>query len=326
MIQQRSTNQHNNKLTACLLHYLLVTWSFYLIIFLKFKFLILNYYILVCFWHKARVRFHISSIHSLRIQNCLEASEAVGKTPNTISTADSCLLHFGTQPLSQTQLDSEDAFHATLFLGMIFSKKSSKQEGDNESQDARSSAFPPDHDQPFDRHSFGRMDFPVSPVHDQESVGVEAWETSSRRPDYFAASSLNTASFELDHTIHNDRDEFTLREQYFASNQPPPPLQGASYEMDDFREPSKPRQISRAPLRGEITPYLGLRARLTQVPINRWTVLLFLVLARMILLFEGLNTDFTSAQQEATTACSKVEDIGSTLASMPHYLSQGGKF
>ncbi|KAF3765990.1 hypothetical protein M406DRAFT_227067, partial [Cryphonectria parasitica EP155] len=72
-----------------------------------------------------------------------------------------------------------------------------------------------------------------------------------------------------------------------------------------------------------ITPYLGLRARLSQVPINRWTVLLLLVLVRMLILFAQLNTNLVSAQQEATAACSKVEDIGSTLASMPHYLSAG---
>lgn len=96
--------------------------------------------------------------------------------------------------------------------------------------------------------------------------------------------------------------------------------------MDDLKEPSNQRPIHRAPLPGEITPYLGLRARLTQVLINRWTVLLLLVLARMIILFEGLNTDFTNAQREATTACSKVEGIGSALASMPYYMSQGGKF
>lgn len=44
----------------------------------------------------------------------------------------------------------------------------------------------------------------------------------------------------------------------------------------------------------------------------------------MLILFAGLIDDFTGAQQEATSACARVEDIGSTLASMPHYMSQGG--
>lgn len=76
---------------------------------------------------------------------------------------------------------------------------------------------------------------------------------------------------------------------------------------------------------GDITPYLGLRARLTQVPINRWTVLLLLVLARMLILFGGLNTALGNAQEEATAACASVEAVGSTLASMPYYMSFGGE-
>ena len=73
----------------------------------------------------------------------------------------------------------------------------------------------------------------------------------------------------------------------------------------------------------EITPYLGLRARLSQVWINRWTILLFLVLARTLIAIGGLNNDLDSAEREAMTACSKVESMGSALASMPHYMSQG---
>lgn len=57
---------------------------------------------------------------------------------------------------------------------------------------------------------------------------------------------------------------------------------------------------------GNVTPYLGLRARLTQVPLNRWTVLLFLVLARMLVLFGTLNTDLAGAKSEALSACTKV--------------------
>ena len=73
----------------------------------------------------------------------------------------------------------------------------------------------------------------------------------------------------------------------------------------------------------EITPYLGLRARLSQVWINRWTILLLLVLARTLIAIAGLHNDLDSAEREAMTACSKVESMGSALASMPHYMSQG---
>lgn len=72
-----------------------------------------------------------------------------------------------------------------------------------------------------------------------------------------------------------------------------------------------------------ITPYLGLRARLSQVWINRWTVLLFLILVRVLIAISGLHHDLDSAKTEALSACSAVESMGSTMASMPHYMSQG---
>ena len=72
-----------------------------------------------------------------------------------------------------------------------------------------------------------------------------------------------------------------------------------------------------------ITPYLGLRARLSQVWINRWTILLFLVLVRTLLAVSGLNNDLGSARTQAMSACSGVESMGSAMASMPHYLSAG---
>lgn len=72
-----------------------------------------------------------------------------------------------------------------------------------------------------------------------------------------------------------------------------------------------------------ITPYLGIRSRLSQIWINRWTVLLILVLIRIMLLIAQLNENVKDAKTRAISACSKVEDIGSAMASMPHYLSVG---
>lgn len=72
-----------------------------------------------------------------------------------------------------------------------------------------------------------------------------------------------------------------------------------------------------------ITPYLGLRSRMSQVWINRWTVLLFLVLVRISIAIVSLNHDIGSAKREALSACKSVEDMGSAMASMPHYLSAG---
>lgn len=59
-----------------------------------------------------------------------------------------------------------------------------------------------------------------------------------------------------------------------------------------------------------ITPYLGLRARLSQVWLNRWTILLLLVLARVLIAATGMQSDMDSAKREAQSACTSVE-VGS---------------
>lgn len=72
-----------------------------------------------------------------------------------------------------------------------------------------------------------------------------------------------------------------------------------------------------------LTPYLGLRARLSQIWINRWTVLLLLVLVRVLFAIASTSDGLVSARSEALSACTSVEKLGSTMASMPHYMSQG---
>lgn len=72
-----------------------------------------------------------------------------------------------------------------------------------------------------------------------------------------------------------------------------------------------------------LTPYLGLRARLSQVWINRWTILLLLVLVRLLIAVSDLQSNMGSAKREALSACSSVESMGSAMASMPYYLSKG---
>lgn len=81
--------------------------------------------------------------------------------------------------------------------------------------------------------------------------------------------------------------------------------------------------INAAPASDYYTPYLGLRARLSQTWINRWTVLLLLIIVRLLISLAGVKGDIASAKTEALSACSSVEDVGSAMASMPHYLSEG---
>ncbi|KAK1834602.1 plasma membrane fusion protein PRM1 [Podospora conica] len=94
-------------------------------------------------------------------------------------------------------------------------------------------------------------------------------------------------------------------------------------EMDNLPlDNHQPKPMPHSTLPG-VTPYLGPRARLSQAWFNKWTVLLLLVLVRVLILTGSLNSDLADAKVKALSACSKVEDIGSAMASMPHYLSAG---
>ncbi|CAH0041579.1 unnamed protein product [Clonostachys solani] len=99
----------------------------------------------------------------------------------------------------------------------------------------------------------------------------------------------------------------------------PRSLRSESFELSDIRKVQKAK-ANNSPY---ITPYLGLRSRLSQIWINRWTVLLLLVLVRVVILIGQLNSNVDDAKDKALSACTKVEDLGSAMASMPHYLSLG---
>lgn len=99
-------------------------------------------------------------------------------------------------------------------------------------------------------------------------------------------------------------------------------MPAGSHEIRDYySNQDPPRSLTHtAP---SVTPYLGLRARLSQIWLNRWTILLLLVLARTLIAIAGIDNDLGSARREALSACSEVESMGSAMASMPHYMSQG---
>jgi HAMP domain-containing protein len=101
----------------------------------------------------------------------------------------------------------------------------------------------------------------------------------------------------------------------------PASLNAGDHELRDY-SPDQPDDIQPHTL-PRYTPYLGLRSRLSQVWINKWTILLLLVLARVLLGIKDLDRDIASAKAEALSACTSVENVGSAMASMPHYLSQG---
>lgn len=101
---------------------------------------------------------------------------------------------------------------------------------------------------------------------------------------------------------------------------PVPPTLAGNYEMQDYYGGKHAPVPATDP---DIHPYLGLRARLSQVWINRWTVLLLLILCRLLISTASLNDDIIDAKAEALSACTSVEKVGSAMASMPHYLSGG---
>ncbi|KAK3696159.1 plasma membrane fusion protein prm1 [Vermiconidia calcicola] len=104
---------------------------------------------------------------------------------------------------------------------------------------------------------------------------------------------------------------------------PAPPLSSAGdHEMRNYYAA---QDAPRPPSQQEpyLTPYLGLRARLSQAWINRWTVLLLLVLIRTLFAIASLDDNLGQAREKALSACTSVENVGSAMASMPYYMAQG---
>jgi len=99
----------------------------------------------------------------------------------------------------------------------------------------------------------------------------------------------------------------------------PGSLRSQSIELDDLRKV----QVTQANTVPDQTPYLSLQARLSQIWLNRWTVLLVLVLVRVMIAVADVDDNIGDAKIKALEACTKVEDIGSTVSSMPHFLSRG---
>ena len=51
--------------------------------------------------------------------------------------------------------------------------------------------------------------------------------------------------------------------------------------------------------------------------------MLLLIICRLLLAIKDVNHDIANAKVEALSACTSVENVGSAMASMPHYLSEG---
>ena len=70
-------------------------------------------------------------------------------------------------------------------------------------------------------------------------------------------------------------------------------------------------------------PYLGLAARLSQIWLNRWTLLLSVIFVNLLLTATLIQKDLQSAQTQALAACLALEQTGSVFASLPHFMALG---
>lgn len=72
-----------------------------------------------------------------------------------------------------------------------------------------------------------------------------------------------------------------------------------------------------------VTPYIGLRARLSQVWINQYTIILILVIIKLVIFRVSLKSSLETAEKYTLSSCRSAENMGSSAASMPHYLALG---
>ncbi|EME49015.1 hypothetical protein DOTSEDRAFT_67901 [Dothistroma septosporum NZE10] len=110
--------------------------------------------------------------------------------------------------------------------------------------------------------------------------------------------------------------------QQQTPNPAPPSLSAGGYETRDYCA-AQPATRPTSQYEPYLTPYLGLRARLSQTWINRWTILLLLVLIRTLFAITSIDNNLGTARKQALSACTSAENVGSAMASMPHYMSQG---
>lgn len=70
-----------------------------------------------------------------------------------------------------------------------------------------------------------------------------------------------------------------------------------------------------------MTPYIGLKARLSQVWLNPLTVMLFILAVKTALFLKSLGTTLDSSRQYTMTACESSEQVATHIAATPHYLA-----
>lgn len=70
-------------------------------------------------------------------------------------------------------------------------------------------------------------------------------------------------------------------------------------------------------------PYIGLRARLSQIWLNEYTIAALLILIKLILFRLSINSGLSGIEQFVTGNCDTTSSILSSAASVPHYAASG---
>lgn len=68
--------------------------------------------------------------------------------------------------------------------------------------------------------------------------------------------------------------------------------------------------------------YIGLGARLSQVWLNQYTIIIILVLVKILLFKDSLSYALKSAEKHTMSTCESTEDVVSQTMSLPHYMAQ----
>lgn len=72
-----------------------------------------------------------------------------------------------------------------------------------------------------------------------------------------------------------------------------------------------------------VKPYIGLRARLSQIWINNYTIFLILIIVKLVMFRDSLSSSLETAEKYTMSSCKSAENMGSSAATMPHYLAIG---
>ncbi|KAK9476515.1 hypothetical protein V1514DRAFT_177778 [Lipomyces japonicus] len=133
-------------------------------------------------------------------------------------------------------------------------------------------------------------------------------------------------------------DNWVHPNSYYPASTPPPvfsadsewtastPIVAPSLRpitWSDIHPRDSPREPPPEFPNNSMTSYLGPKDRLSLVWINRWTITCMLILAKLLLSGNSLMNGLQSARSETMSACEKVEVAGSSLVSIPHYMSIG---